>query len=926
MPIATHAPQLLANTTLSTLMQDKLAQLSPLNNCTLTDNVWRFQYSAQTITLDFTLFEQPFVQFAKTVTVRFDGRYIPLNLIEFAKLIWLEVAPVIKIGRTSYHQIIDKLALLFHYLHAQQLDQLGALEVEGFYGLCLTQNATKEGIKNRLSAPAFPIRFEPLTLNKLKRLLNRYGVTNVVGNISEKKALFALNAACLSIMNMTRLDYRKGGSFNYLGLDVGKHYIDHCLHLFEKHCAYISAIRHVHKALLDARQGNENLSLKKQTTILILGKMLSGQAVEAIREYSGIKSISEKKVVAIESFVHQQFFEAYASAELVVNAFKLDTINHIAAKCHLPERYDAQEFIRALLFVDVFGEHGKPKRAIWEEYQATLCKAALPDEDAALSVTLQEFESITATILSELRNEIPSDTQGIRAFLKSKSNTLPTPLDRHSRGGMEYFNRMASMIEDAGATGFVGLTGWRASEYGFSLSNIDIDINPDPLDNQYTPWRFHVRWKVPKTSGNTPLPREITLGSYILAAQLAHLNLMDKADLAIYRAATVKQKEDAASELKKVIPTCWADFVNHYSIFKDIDVWQCLKDKASLTEKDKIALNALKSTYRFDEAPMRAMIKIKKELKEALPRVLLAQETDPRKTFGIRLREYIEGNAPSDITALFDTHLSDETRAKLKSSEVELDKAGVRFVRGEFLGDAVYATPHAFRHIFAEAVLRRYRGDVGRFIRAHFKHLDERFFMAYLRDKEYRVIQQIATRHVINSVMRLHIDSIEDKHREYAGGVDRFLSKAVGITHVYSDEERKEKLVQATVKRVLEIKFNPWASCLLRDGTQQSSKCSVNGEPQRQNAQPRLCLGCLNADIAEGNYNGIVIYTKQDVAACRNPELPWFIKDPHYHTVKLALKRVEELRYNSNNPKYDKFIAHLKETLLIADAQRGIVA
>lgn len=926
MAIATCAPQLLVNTTLSTLMQDKLAQLSPMDNAALTDNVWRFQHSKRTITVDFTLFEQPSVQFAETVTARFDGQYIPLNLIEFAKLIWLDVTSEIKVGRTSYHQIIAKLALLFHYLHVQQLDQLDALDVEGFYGLCLTQNVTKTGIKKRLAAPVYSTRFEPLTLKTLKKILNRFGVAKVVGDVSEKKMLSAFNETCLSIMGMTRLDYTRGGSFNYLGLDVGKHYIDHCLHLFEKHCAYISAIRHTYKALFDIQQHDKNLKLNKDSTRKIIGRALCGQPFEVIRETSGIKNHAVEKVVAIESFVHQQFFEAYASAELIVNTFKLDTINNIAKECHFPERYDAKEFIRALLFVDVFGENGKSKQAIWQEYQATLCKTALPDEDAALSVTLPEFESITASILSELRTEIPSDTQGIRAFLRSQSNALPIPLDKHPLNGMEYFNKMASMIEDAGATGFVGLTGWRASEYGFSLSNINIDINPDPLDNQYTPWRFHVRWKVPKTSGNTPLPREITLGSYILAAQLAYLNLADKTDPAIYQATTVHQKEDAASEIKKAMPNCWADFVNHYSLFKDIEAWQYLKNKASLTKKDETAFNTLESTYRFDEAPMRAIIKMKNGLNDALPRVLLAQESDPRKTFGIRLRAYIDGNAPSDITAMFDTHLSEETKTRLKSGEVELDKAGVRFVRGEFLGDAVYATPHAFRHIFAEAVLRRYRGDVGRFIRAHFKHLDERFFMAYLRDKEYRVIQQIATRNVINSVMRLHMDSIEDEYREYAGGVDRFLSKAIGITHVYSDEERKEKLAQAAVKRVLAIKSNPWSSCLLRDGTQENAKCSVNGEPQRQNAQPRLCLGCLNADIAEGNYIGIVVYIKQDVAACRNPELPWFIKEPHYHTVTLALKRVEELRHNSNNPEYDKFVAHLKETLLIADAQRGQAA
>jgi hypothetical protein len=110
---------------------------------------------------------------------------------------------------------------------------------------------------------------------------------------------------------------------------------------------------------------------------------------------------------------------------------------------------------------------------------------------------------------------------------------------------------------------------------------------------------------------------------------------------------------------------------------------------------------------------------------------------------------------------------------------------------------------------------------------------------------------------------------------------------------------------------------------LLRDGTQKTAKCSINGEPQRQNASPKLCLGCINADITEGNFNGIVVYIKEDIAACRNPELPWFIKEPCYHTVLLALKRIEELKRNSGKATYDKFIAHLKDTVLMADAQRG---
>ncbi len=130
------------------------------------------------------------------------------------------------------------------------------------------------------------------------------------------------------LLRVTRLDYKEGGSFNYLGLDVGKHYIDHCLHLFEKHCAYISTIRHTYKALFDAQQGNKNLNFKKISTTRILGKVLRGQPPEEIQKFQST-TYDKEKVIAIESFVHQHFFKAYASAELIVNAFKLDTINRI---------------------------------------------------------------------------------------------------------------------------------------------------------------------------------------------------------------------------------------------------------------------------------------------------------------------------------------------------------------------------------------------------------------------------------------------------------------------------------------------------------------------------------------------------------------------------------------------------------------------
>ena len=79
----------------------------------------------------------------------------------------------------------------------------------------------------------------------------------------------------------------------------------------------------------------------------------------------------------------------------------------------------------------------------------------------------------------------------------------------------------------------------------------------------------------------------------------------------------------------------------------------------------------------------------------------------------------------------------------------------------------------------------------------------------------------------------------------------------------------------------------------------------------------------MHVNISEGNYPGIVVYTQQDVIACRNTALPWFIKEDNVRTVKLVLKRVEELQKNGGHLKYNKFIAYLKESIRIAEENKG---
>jgi hypothetical protein len=143
------------------------------------------------------------------------------------------------------------------------------------------------------------------------------------------------------------------------------------------------------------------------------------------------------------------------------------------------------------------------------------------------------------------------------------------------------------------------------------------------------------------------------------------------------------------------------------------------------------------------------------------------------------------------------------------------------------------------------------------------------------------------------------------------------VSKIARLTKVVKPEDQV-KVMEIVSDRVIGIKSNLWATCMLREGNQHRAKCAEDGIPQRRNAEPKFCLGCIHSDISGMNYEGILISIKDDVAACRNAELPTFFKTENAKTVQLALLRIKELKQNSGETKYDRYIAHLEESLEMA--------
>ncbi|MFS1453648.1 hypothetical protein BCT99_020590 [Vibrio lentus] len=189
----------------------------------------------------------------------------------------------------------------------------------------------------------------------------------------------------------------------------------------------------------------------------------------------------------------------------------------------------------------------------------------------------------------------------------------------------------------------------------------------------------------------------------------------------------------------------WEGFVDSYSPFNDVVLLDRLiqKEICLLTNTEQEKLRKLSLMYEVGSARYENLLTCAKEVKKDWLRLSNSSFNGARaqERFKSSLIQYMKDNEVDNIKhqQIIDTYLSDETKNLLTSNSIDLnDKKTVMDITSEILEGVRYPSAHAFRHIWAEAVLTRYQGDVGAVIRHQFAHLDNSFFMAYLRDKDAR--------------------------------------------------------------------------------------------------------------------------------------------------------------------------------------------
>lgn len=915
---------------------DMLHQLQPTSIVMLDQLVWKLpfshkNYKGSMALLDFSAFESEELMFVDKIQVSLqEGVIVELSPIGFAKWLLLELNK----GMSIDYRIVwylDRLKMLFAFLKEKEITILREEDLEEYFTLLLTHDFAGNNFVRRYSIPAYGSRFKRLDFMLIYRTLMSHNIDLLLEKFDNHELNVSLNNACIAQANLTLNDYKRGGTFDFLGLDVGRHYVDYCASFFEDNIAYATAASKTIKAITTEIDEEYKFSddfrkkLIEELTSVLVGNVKYNLDdldidVKLHKFTKPIQCVNSSFPDEMKQYIRKKslhiFCDFYNAIVVSGKAFTLDIINSIADELKLPTtRFDTQEFIRAMLFSRFYDSSLRNRNSICEEYKASIKKSSIFDTDIInLNWDVSCFDRICDKKFKEPK--ITIDEVSItceEAILRLKPHN-------HNFNSL---NTAIKNVESSGVTCFVAYTGWRASEFGFPLSSISAAINQDILDSNYTPFRFYVNWISPKTNGETLLEREVTLSTNILLQQLAQLNCSN-----YDYPALVSKKFSNTTELGKIISDHvarhWLDFPYKYKVFQEIDELQRLEnEKSKLNELEKERLINLKIKYDINNSYVVELINLKEKLRKDSKIRTLAQRSYTGKNgstvrFAETLRRYRNCALNKADQDLLNSILTQETQKAVLDEHFSFQIEAVAAVREEFVRDTHNATPHAFRHIWAEAVLRRYKGDIGKFIRANFKHIDERFFMAYLRNKETKAIYEVATRTTINSVVRKHVKSMGDEKRAYAGGFDRYLSKAISITNVVTQQEHDELANTIANNRVIDMKANPCVTCLLRANSKHMAKCSVDGVPQPHNAEPRLCMGCVNGDIEKGNYIGIVIYIKPDIDACRNPNIPFSWKKPHIETVNKALKRVRELRDNEGSSHYDKFIHHIEECLDIA--------
>lgn len=857
--------------------------------------------------LDFSVFELPHIVLAQVATLTLKGQVYPLSLKDYAKLTVVNnISPKnIQKAQPTYKMLVHIAA----FLQASDSRALSESNIIDFHVSYLTQMVTGQAFSERLSPEAYRGTYSCFSFTAVRNKLQALGVSGILDRgLTSKHIESTLDHTCQTVMGMRLSEYKEGGSFNFLGLEMGQYYVDYMTSVYEANYFYAlvcdKAIRTVSEQF-DLYDETDSSKKTRWDKVLLNTIQWTYCANKFEKTNSKITRGKLHSAMDVALYTH---YDAYFDK---VQSLREDNINQLIKALGLSIRFDAAEVIRTLMLQKYYPfDAQKSPFEVWQGYLHSLVKTDL-DSQKLSEVSADDVYDLMANIVTQKK-------QDKAAFMKSLSQWAIALMGGQQGKNITELTGEFERITAAMTSLMVAWLGYRKSEFGFPFSAIHVEPNLDILDNAHVPFRFKLKWLVPKTNYKVKIDREITSQCYQVAAQLHELfELSDEAPC-LYQSTGANKYKSASNASEKYIElrvkANWFAFIDNYPLFNEVNELQELaaKDVRTLNKDEQVRLQWLSQAYDLSSARTQFLFATHAKLirdRDKLRFTAFAGDKK-QKAFKASLDEFHRTGCISNPQhkAVVETYLSEDTRKWLRSETIHLNRKSMMDISKELLQGVRYPTPHAFRHIWAEAVLTRYQGDVGAVIRHQFCHLDYSFFMAYLREKEPRALVKAARMKVLNSIVdTLLLDKQKIGH-EYVGGFARYVRKAAQVTQVMNESEMRE-LRDRIAGRVISLQPSYFATCVPREGGESRAKCAEFGDINSHNAKPEFCLNCTNALITGENLKGIWLTLQPFVKESLNERVMGFMVAHHLPTLRSGYKRIKELRTDNNAVSVDKILS-----------------
>ncbi|EGR2870547.1 hypothetical protein DMW19_24795, partial [Vibrio parahaemolyticus] len=309
------------------------------------------------------------------------------------KIFFITALP--KNSNQSIRQIHKMLIHLIAFLQSQHLLILDSASIELFWVSVLGESVNELGFYNRLSPPSYGGSIKPFQMPKHRNALQALGIIGVIDkSLTKRKIDNALDSVCQSQIGVTLNEYKQGGSFNFLGLELGQYYVDYLRQVYEKNYFYMWVCKKTISDLNDKYGIGEFDSVSNSRLYNVILSAITGCKVGGDRKAT--KGINHCQLLTEVQDLVYEYYNVHFDNAMSLNE---NCIEEVVLALGLGMRFDSIEVIRVLMLQKYYGLSGhKDSNQVWKGYLSSLDNSFL-DENGLKSLSVENIYRIMDEVI-----------------------------------------------------------------------------------------------------------------------------------------------------------------------------------------------------------------------------------------------------------------------------------------------------------------------------------------------------------------------------------------------------------------------------------------------------------------------------------------------------------------------------------------------